>query len=129
MDSTSRCWAPYSSRACSSWAREGSTVRWTCSRARSQLAARWSPGTVSPAPTRNASAFVKTGSTTQWQAYLAPKEMAASDMRNTIKSEIDLFTINNYLHHWTPNILSNNSIIQYSDSPKYLGVTLDPALT
>ncbi|UYV72387.1 hypothetical protein LAZ67_9002909 [Cordylochernes scorpioides] len=48
---------------------------------------------------------------------------------NTNKSEIGLFTINNHLRHWTPNIFLNNSKLQYSDSPRYLGVTLDPALT
>ncbi|UYV62927.1 hypothetical protein LAZ67_2002536 [Cordylochernes scorpioides] len=48
---------------------------------------------------------------------------------NTSKSEISLFTINNHLRHWTPNIFLNNSKLQYSDSPRYLGVTLDPALT
>ncbi|UYV84948.1 hypothetical protein LAZ67_X004078 [Cordylochernes scorpioides] len=39
---------------------------------------------------------------------------------NISKSEIGLFTINNHLSHWTPNISLNNSIIQYSDSPRYL---------
>ncbi|UYV61495.1 hypothetical protein LAZ67_1005060 [Cordylochernes scorpioides] len=48
---------------------------------------------------------------------------------NISKSEIGLFTINNHLRHWTPNIFLNNSKLQYSDSPRYLGVTLDPALT
>ncbi|UYV81309.1 hypothetical protein LAZ67_20000738 [Cordylochernes scorpioides] len=49
---------------------------------------------------------------------------------NISKSEISLLTINNHLRHWTlPNISLNNSKLQYSDSPRYLGVTLDPALT
>ncbi|UYV63119.1 hypothetical protein LAZ67_2003187 [Cordylochernes scorpioides] len=48
---------------------------------------------------------------------------------NINKSEIGLFTINNHLRHWTPNIFLNNSKLQYSDSPRYLGVTPDPALT
>ncbi|UYV63102.1 hypothetical protein LAZ67_2003149 [Cordylochernes scorpioides] len=48
---------------------------------------------------------------------------------NISKSEIGIFTINNHLHHWTPNISLNNSKLQYSDFPRYLGVTLDPALT
>ncbi|UYV61154.1 hypothetical protein LAZ67_1003608 [Cordylochernes scorpioides] len=48
---------------------------------------------------------------------------------NINKSEIGLFTINNHLRHWTPNIFLNNSKFQYSDSPRYLGVILDPALT
>ncbi|UYV75600.1 hypothetical protein LAZ67_13000704 [Cordylochernes scorpioides] len=48
---------------------------------------------------------------------------------NINKSEIGLFTINNHLRHWTPNIFLNNSKLQYSDSPRYLGVTLDPTLT
>ncbi|UYV79530.1 hypothetical protein LAZ67_17003027 [Cordylochernes scorpioides] len=41
---------------------------------------------------------------------------------NISKSEIGLFTINNHLRHWTPNIFLNNSKLQYSDSPRYLGL-------
>ncbi|UYV84372.1 hypothetical protein LAZ67_X001961 [Cordylochernes scorpioides] len=48
---------------------------------------------------------------------------------NISKSEIGFFTINNHLRHWTPNIYLSNSIIKYSDSPRYLGVTLYTALT
>ncbi|UYV65268.1 hypothetical protein LAZ67_3003760 [Cordylochernes scorpioides] len=48
---------------------------------------------------------------------------------NPNKSEIGVFTINNHLKKWTPNIKYDNNQIIFSRTPKYLGVTLDPSLT
>ncbi|UYV71021.1 hypothetical protein LAZ67_8001448 [Cordylochernes scorpioides] len=48
---------------------------------------------------------------------------------NPNKSEVGVFTINNHLKKWTPNIKYDNNQINFSRTPKYLGVTLDPSLT
>ncbi|UYV72708.1 hypothetical protein LAZ67_10000380 [Cordylochernes scorpioides] len=42
---------------------------------------------------------------------------------------VGVFTINNHLKKWTPNIKYDNNQIKFSRTPKYLGVTLDPSLT
>ncbi|UYV84979.1 hypothetical protein LAZ67_X004169 [Cordylochernes scorpioides] len=48
---------------------------------------------------------------------------------NPNKSEVGVFTINNHLKKWTPNIKYDNNQIKFSRTPKYLVVTLDPSLT
>ncbi|UYV70713.1 hypothetical protein LAZ67_8000346 [Cordylochernes scorpioides] len=48
---------------------------------------------------------------------------------NPNKSEVGVFTINNHLKKWTPNIKYDSNQIKFSRTPKYLGVTLDPSLT
>ncbi|UYV84944.1 hypothetical protein LAZ67_X004067 [Cordylochernes scorpioides] len=48
---------------------------------------------------------------------------------NPNKSEVGVFTINNHLKKWTPNIKYDNNQIKFSRTSKYLGVTLDPSLT
>src|SRR5438093_13118365 len=48
---------------------------------------------------------------------------------NPNKSEICFFTLNNHIRNWEPQIVLSNTIIPVVTTPKYLGVTLDPALS